>query len=386
MNRENPLKKLQELGQSVWLDFIRRPLLESGEFGRLIHEDGLSGVTSNPTIFEKAIGGSGDYDTTIEALAHQDKSSEQIFQALEVEDIQHAADLLRPVYDRLEGRDGYASIEVSPRLARDTAGTIAEATRLWDATARPNIFVKVPATREGLPAIRQLISEGINVNVTLLFGLSRYYEVAQACLEGQEALAQREHSLERVASVASFFLSRIDVLIDPQLEEFIRDGGKQGDLAGQLRGKAAVASAKVAYQVYKEVFGAPRFRALAERGARPQRLLWASTSTKTPGASDVKYVDSIIAPETINTMPLETLNAYRDHGQPEVRILDGVSESYWVLERLGYLGLEVDILTQQLEDEGIAHFARDYDKLLDAIEKKRQAALEGHPLPQRRAA
>jgi transaldolase len=380
MNQANPLLKLKSLGQSIWIDLISRAMLDKGELARLIKEDGVTGVTSNPTIFEKAIDQSADYDASIEALAREGKSSEAIFWTLAVEDIQRAADLLRPIYDQTGGRDGFASIEVSPNLARDAELTSAEAARLWDAVGRPNVFVKVPATREGLEAISRLTAEGINVNVTLLFGLSRYYEVCKAYIDGLEALAAREHSMEQVASVASFFLSRIDTLIDPMLDEFAKAGGKQGELARGLRGKAAIASARVAYQVFKETFGSQHFKWLAGQGARPQRLLWASTSAKDPAFSAVKYIDPIIAAGTVNTMPLETIEAYRQQGQPLVRIEEELSESYWVLERLGDLGIELDVITQRLENEGIARFSRDYDRLIEAIERKRQAALGGKPM------
>lgn len=380
----NPLTQLKGLGQSVWLDFISHELLDSGELQRLIDENGVSGLTSNPSIFEKAIDQSDDYDGAIETLAREGKNKVEIFETIEVEEIRRAADLLRPVFDREAGRDGFVSIEVSPRLAHDAEATIAEAQRLWDAVARPNIFVKVPGTTAGLAAIRRLIGEGINVNVTLLFGLSRYFEVSQAYIDGLEALAARERSPEDVRSVASFFLSRIDTLIDPMLESFIQGGGKQAELAAKLRGQAGIASARVAYQVYKEVCAGSRFRALASLGAQPQRLLWASTSTKDPNYNDVKYIDAIIAPETINTMTMDTLDAYRDHGQPDVRILDGISEAYWVLERLGHLGIELNSMARRLESEGVDRFARDFDKLLSAIERKRMAVVEGHE--ERRAA
>lgn len=381
----NPLTQLKALGQSVWLDLISRELLDSGELNRLITDGGISGVTSNPSIFEKAIAQSDDYDASIDTLARDGKTSADIFEALAIEDIQRAADQLRPTFDREAGRDGFVSIEVSPRLARDTEATIAEAQRLWNAVGRPNIFVKVPGTQAGLGAIRRLIGEGINVNITLLFGLSRYFEVAQAYMDGLEMLAARERSLGDVRSVASFFLSRIDTMIDPMLESFIQAGGKQGELAARLHGQASIASARVAYQVYKELFVGTRFRALADLGAQPQHLLWASTGTKNPAYSDVKYVDEIIAPETINTMTMETIEAYRDHGQPAVRILDGISEAYWVLERLKYLGIELSAVTQRLESEGIERFAKDYDKIMEAIERKRAAIAEGSQVERRAA-
>ena len=276
----NPLLVLESLGQSVWLDYLGRGAIVSGQLQRLIEQDGVSGVTSNPSIFEKAIGESHDYDTAIAALARANKSVDEIYQALTVEDIQRAADLFRPTYDRTQGGDGYVSLEVSPHLARDTQGTVAEARRLWGAVNRPNIFIKVPATREGLPAIEQLISARINVNITLLFGLPRYRQVAEAYLAGLESLVARGEPLPPVRSVASFFLSRIDVLVDPLLEKVRAAGGTQAERAAKLHGQIAIASAKVARCIYEEIFASERFRNLASLGAHTQRLLWASTSTK----------------------------------------------------------------------------------------------------------
>ena len=280
--KENPLKALADFGQSVWLDFIRRKTITSGQLKQYVEEDGLRGVTSNPSIFEKAIAESHDYDQDIESMAREGKTIEEMYQNLTVTDIQHAADVFRPLYDRLDGADGFVSLEVSPHLAQDTEKTLVEARRLWAAVNRPNIFIKVPGTVEGLPAMRQLISEGINVNVTLLFGLPRYRKVAEAYIAGLEARAAQNQPLGRIASVASFFLSRIDALVDPILEKKIKDGGEAADLAKSLHGQTAIASAKMAYQIYKEMFGSERWRKLTDRGARPQRLLWASTSTKSP--------------------------------------------------------------------------------------------------------
>jgi transaldolase len=290
--KANPLLKLKAYGQSIWLDYIRRHMIDSGELQRLIDEDGLRGVTSNPSIFEKAIAGSHDYEGAIRAMALEGKTVKEMYWALTIEDIRRTADLFRPLYDESEGRHGFVSLEVNPHLARDTEGTIAEARRLWSTLDRPNVFIKVPATLEGLPAIEQLISEGININVTLLFGLPRYREVAGAYISGLEKRLAEGQEIERVASVASFFLSRIDVLVDPKLEKLT---------PSNLRGKVAIASAKVAYQMYKRIFGSQRFRKLADRGARAQRVLWASTSTKNPEYSDIKYVEPLIGPETINT-------------------------------------------------------------------------------------
>jgi transaldolase len=278
---KNPLHELESLGQSIWIDFISRGMIGSGQLRRLIEEDGVSGVTSNPSIFEKAIAGSHDYDRDIEELALRGRGAEEIYEALTVRDVQMAADLLRPHYDRLQGRDGFVSLEVSPLLAHDAERTVEEARRLWRAIDRPNAFIKVPATREGLEAIRRLIGEGINVNVTLLFGLPRYREVAEAYLVGLEQLAARGMPLERTASVASFFLSRIDVLLDPILEGKARAGGPEAETASGLLGQLAVASAKVAYRMYGSIFATERFRRLTERGARPQRLLWPARAPRT---------------------------------------------------------------------------------------------------------
>jgi transaldolase/glucose-6-phosphate isomerase len=377
---ENPLLKLKSLGQSVWLDYIRRQMLTSGELARLINEDGLGGVTSNPAIFDQAIAGSHDYDADIQALALAGKSPGEIYEALTVADVQQAADVFRPLYEGLQGQDGFVSLEVTPHLAHDTAGTIAAARRLWGRLSRPNVFIKVPATLAGLPAIKQLISEGINVNVTLLFALPRYRQMAEAYIDGLEDRAGKGLPLAGVASVASFFLSRIDVLVDPLLEQVAAAGGPQARAAAALQGEVAMACAKVAYQTFREIFGSVRFRRLVGRGAFPQRLLWASTGTKNPRYPDVKYVEPLIGPGTINTMPLETLNAYRDHGDPQSRLEEDLDRAASVLQRLPELGLDLRRLTQQLEDEGVEKFIRPYDSLMATLEDKRQAALR-EPVP-----
>jgi transaldolase len=371
---KNPLLNLEEYGQSVWLDYIRRQMITSGELRRLIEEDGLKGVTSNPAIFEKAIAGSDDYDEAIKALAQQNKSVEDIYQALTVEDIQGAADVFAQVYGKLDGKDGYISLEVNPHLARDTSGTVAEARHLWKTAGRPNVLIKVPGTPEGLPAVTQLISEGINVNVTLLFGLPRYEEVAEAYIAGLEARAAKGGDLKGVASVASFFLSRIDVLVDPMLERIMATGGDRATAAKNVRGEVAIASAKTAYQIYKRIFGSERFQALSAKGARPQRVLWASTSTKNPDYSDVKYVDALIGPRTVNTVPMETLDAYRDHGDPAPRLTREVAQAREVLETLEQVGIDIDAVTQQLEDEGVDKFAASYDQVIEALGKKQPVA------------
>lgn len=373
---ENPLLNIQAFGQSVWLDLIRRGMLSSGELRQLTEEDGLRGVTSNPTIFEKAIAGSHDYDHAIRALALEGNSVEEIYQALTVEDVQCTADLFRSIYDQAEGRDGFVSLEVDPHLADDTAGTIAEARRLWATLHRPNALIKVPGTREGLPAIQQLTCEGINVNVTLLFSLDRYRETAEAYIAGLEARAALGKPLERAASVASFFLSRIDVLVDSLLEKVMQAEDAKAKIAASLRGQVAIASAKVAYQMYKEIFASERFRKLAAQGARSQRPLWASTSTKNPAYSDVKYVEPLIGPETVNTMPLETLNAYRDHGNPAPRLEDAVQEAHRILARLSEAGIDLEAVTRQLEEEGVHKFIVPFDRLMITLEEKRAAVLE----------
>ena len=376
---ENSLVKLHGFGQSIWLDYLRRGLLTSGELQQLIDEDGLRGMTSNPSIFEKAIAGSHDYDEAIAVLALEGKPVDDIYQSLTIEDVQRAADIFRPLYDREEGRDGFVSLEVSPHLAHDTKGTVAEARRLWQALNRPNVMIKVPATLEGLPAIEQLIGEGINVNVTLLFGLPRYRKVAEAYIAGLEKRVARGAPVGRIASVASFFLSRIDVLVDPMLEKRMRGDGPQAELAAELHGQVAIASAKVAYQIYRDIFEGASFQRLAAQGARVQRLLWASTSTKNPSYSDVKYVDALIGPQTVNTVPQETLNAYRDHGKPAARLELGLDEANEVLERLPDLDIDLDEVTQQLEDEGVEKFNKPFDRLMNTLQEEREAALQQSP-------
>jgi transaldolase len=366
----NPLKELGTFGQSLWLDYIRRDLIASGKLRRLIEEDGIRGMTSNPSIFEKAIADSHDYDEDIRAIAFSGKGAETIYETLSQQDVQKAADEFRPLYDRTDGKDGYVSLEVNPHLAHDTKGTIEEARRLWAALGRPNVLIKVPATANGLPAIQQLIGEGISVNVTLLFGLPRYRQVAEAYIAGLEARAAQGQPLKHLASVASFFVSRIDALVDPLLEKLIAPGCKESDLARKAHGQIAIASAKMAYQIYKEIFAGDRFTKLAAKGAQVQRLLWASTSTKNPDYSDVKYVEALIGPDTVDTAPLETLNAYRDHGEPKARLEQDVKEARWVLDRLPELGISIDNVTRQLEDEGVEKFIKPFDKLMETVAQR----------------
>jgi transaldolase len=369
----NPLRRLEAFGQSIWSDFISRAIIDSGELLRMIQTDGVGGVTSNPSIFEKAIAESHDYDAEIRTLAEQGKNVEEIYRILTVNDIQRAADILKPTYDRLQGADGYVSLEVSPKLANDTEATIDEARILWKAANRPNVMIKVPGTEAGLPAIRQLIGEGININVTLLFGLPRYRQVIEAYLDGLETRMARREQATSVASVASFFLSRIDVLTDPLMEKRALSNASDADLAKSLVGTVAIASAKTAYQIYREAFDSGRFRKLADFGARTQRLLWASTSTKNPKYSDVKYVEPLIGADTVNTLPAETLNAYRDHGNPAMTLTENVSEALSTLGRLKQVGIDLDTVTQQLEKQGVDKFVKAYDLLLESVKQKASA-------------
>lgn len=367
----NALRRLQGLGQSIWLDYIHRDLIVSGRLRRLIEEDALSGMTSNPSIFEKAIAEGSSYDEQILGLSSEGAAdARRIYDELSRHDVAAAADEFRSVYEATRGDDGYVSLEVDPHLADDTAGSIAEARRLWNALQRPNVMIKIPATLAGLPVIRQLICEGINVNVTLLFSLPRYREVIGAYLDGIQARAAASLPIAPVCSVASFFVSRIDSLIDPKLDRLIAAGGERAEQAKAARGRAGIASARLACQMHAHVFAHERFKALHARGARPQRLLWASTSSKDPSFSDVKYVEALIGPGTIDTMPLETLEAYRDHGEPQVRLGNDLAEARWVLETLPALGVDVDAATTQLEREGVQKFVAPFDKLLRSINSK----------------
>lgn len=366
----NPLVGVQRLGQSIWLDHLSRRLITSGELQRLIERDGLRGVTSNPKIFADAITGSTDYDADIRELAQAGASPSAVYEALALADIQAAADILRPVYDELDGRDGYVSLEVNPHLAHDTAGTVEEARRLWKTVNRPNLFIKIPATRAGVPAIEQCLVEGININVTLLFSLDRYREIAETYVYALQRRHDAGYSVALVESVASFFLSRVDVLVDKQLEEIAAKGGATAARARSLMGKAAIASAKLAYQIYKDVFGDADFQALAVVGTRTQRVLWASTGTKNPDYSDIKYVEPLIGPDTVNTLPLETLEAYRDHGKPASRLEEDLDDARETLSALAQIGIDMSAVAEQLEAEGIEKFAKPFDALLTSIEQK----------------
>ena len=354
------MQALLDLGQSVWLDYLRRGMLSSGELQRLI-DDGLRGMTSNPTIFEHAIGGSTDYDEALSQVAASPRTDREIFDLLAVEDVRTAADAFRPSYEASNGADGFVSLEVSPTLARDTAGTVAEARRLWAAVARPNVMIKVPGTREGWPAIERLLTEGINVNITLLFSLEHYRKVAEAYLQALEARRNARQVIDRIASVASFFVSRVDTEVDRRLAASV-----------PLRGKVAIANAQLAYAWFRELLDGERWRALATAGAKPQRLLWASTGTKDPAYSDVVYVDSLIGADTINTLPPQTLQLFEDHGTVRETLPGDLAEAQRVMDRLSAM-VDFDDVTRVLEQEGIEKFAQSFEKLLGVIAAKRKA-------------
>ena len=369
-SQENPLKALNTLGQSVWLDYIRRSLITSGELARLIEADGLRGVTSNPSIFEKAIAGSTDYVQALGELSkRKDLDAKGVYEQIAIRDIQDAADILRVVYDQTAGRDGYVSLEVSPYLAHKTQETIEEARRLWKAVARPNLMVKVPGTPEGIPAIRQLISEGININITLLFAQEVYERVAEAYISGLEELAKRGGDVKSIGSVASFFVSRIDTMIDGDLETRSKSAKTPAEQAAlrSIEGKVAIANAKLTYERYKELFSGPRWAALANRGARTQRLLWASTSTKNPVYSDILYVADLIGPDTVNTIPPATYDAFRDHGRPQLTLEEDIPAARDTMQALERAGISMKQVTDKLTEDGVKQFAEAFDKLLAAV-------------------
>jgi transaldolase / glucose-6-phosphate isomerase len=371
----NAVAALRQHGQSVWLDFIRRSLISGGELAHLVSEDGLGGVTSNPAIFQKVIDGSNDYASAIEEIVAGEPglAAKDVYERLAVKDIQDAADVLRPVYDRTSTRDGYVSLEVSPELARDTEGTLLEARRLWKQVARPNVMIKVPATPEGIPAIRTLIAEGINVNVTLLFARAAYEAVAQAFLEGLEARAGKGQPLASVASVASFFVSRIDSAVDALIEEKVKAGGDAARLEALL-GKVAIANAKLAYQSYKKIFAGPRWAALQQKGAQTQRVLWASTGTKNPHYRDVLYVEELVGPDTVDTVPPETLAAFRDHGRVRNSLEEDVAGAEKVLADLEAAGIPLARVTEDLLADGLKKFVEPFTKLLQAVERRSREA------------
>jgi transaldolase/glucose-6-phosphate isomerase len=375
---QNPLTELTKFGQSVWLDYIRRDLFASGELKRLIDEDGLRGMTSNPSIFEKAIAGSNLYTKTLEELEkRKDLDAKGRYEQLAIKDIQDAADFLKPVYQQTKKRDGYVSLEVSPYLAHKTQETLDEARRLWKSVGRENLMIKVPGTPEGIPAFQQLISEGINVNVTLLFAFDVYVRVAEAYIAGLETFAKGGGDVSRMASVASFFISRIDTLVDGEIDAKLKTATNPADQAKlrSLHGKVAIANGKLTYQRYKQIFSGPRWDALASRGAQTQRVLWASTSTKNPAYSDVYYVEELIGPDTVDTIPPATLEAFRDHGKPRASLEENVPAAQETMQGLEKAGISMKAATDKLTDDGVKQFSDAFDKLLDAV--KQHAAKAG---------
>ncbi len=368
----NRLQDIHKAGQSLWLDFITRKFMADGKLAKLIADDGLTGVTSNPTIFQKAFSGGQEYDEAISRLLREGKNSAQIFDALSIEDIQRACDQFRAVYDRTQGADGFVSLEVNPHLARDTKGTLEEVRRLFGAVHRPNVMIKIPGTKEGLPAVEQALGEGININITLIFSLERYQEVMDAWLAGLERLAAKaEKRLSSVSSVASFFVSRVDTLVDGLLEKQKPAGYES------LMGKAAIANARLAYGMFMKMKGSRRYQALAAQGARVQRPLWASTSTKNPKYRDVIYVEELIGAETVNTLPLATIDAARDHAQVRSALPGDTAAAQKVIKDLAKAGISMDHVTLKLEEDGLKLFADSYDDLIKSLEQKREALKAG---------
>jgi len=375
----NPLLQLKDYGQSVWYDNIDRAQLVSGQFKQMLEEDGLQGVTANPTIFQKSISAGHAYDEQMQQLISQGKSTNEIYEDLVIKDIQTVADLLRPIYDSTEGKDGYVSLEVSPELANDTDGTIAEAARFWQLVKRPNLMIKIPATPAGIPAIRKTLSNGINVNVTLIFSIESYRAVTEAYIQALEERKAAGKDVKHIASVASFFVSRVDVLVDPLLDKKIQatsDPAEQQKLKA-LQGKAAIANARLVYQDFEKIFGSPRFEDLKEAGARVQRPLWASTSTKNPTYRDVLYAEELIGPETVDTMPLETVRNFADHGRVRNSIGDDLDGARNTLDELEQIGIHYAQVTQQLLDEGVQKFADSFHQLFAGIDSKKNAIKEG---------
>ena len=372
----NPMVALGKAGQSPWLDYIERGLIASGGLARLVSEDGIRGVTSNPTIFEKAISGGHEYDAQIRSLAAAGAGVLDAYAAVAAEDIRGAADVLRPLYDFTGGADGYVSLEVEPALAYDTGKTVARAEELFRLVGRPNVFIKVPGTVEGLPAVEELIARGVPVNVTLIFSVKRYVEVAQAYLRGLERRAASGGELRRLASVASFFVSRVDTAVDKKLDEIIPlwPGSPKAETAISLKGKVAVANARLAYARFREILSSARWKTLAAKGANVQRPLWASTGTKNPKYSDVKYVEELIGPDTVNTMPPQTIDAFRDHGRVADALTGMEAEADAVLDDLGLLDIGIEEVCETLTREGVKSFADSFDKLLAAVERRLSGA------------
>ena len=373
--KNQTLVKIHELGQSIWLDYLSRKITSSGELEKMITEGGIRGLTSNPAIFQKAISEADYYDEAIEELANQGLESKEIYERLAVKDIQDAADIFRPIYDTSGGEDGFVSLEVQPSLVYDAEGTIEEARRLWKAVSRPNVMIKVPGTKEGIPAIKQLLSEGISINVTLLFSVDLYEKVAEAYLEGLQQRADKGEPIREVVSVASFFLSRIDVMVDPMLEEAMKNQPDHADKAKMALGQVAIANAKKAYQVFEKVFSSEKYQKLAQQGARKQRVLWASTGNKNPDYEELRYIYPLIGPDTVNTLPTETLELLQKEGEEPTRatIKDDYDKADQVLSAIKDLGIDIEKVTKDLEEEAVDKFEKPFDKLIDSIEEQRKA-------------
>jgi transaldolase len=376
----NPLLQLKALGQSVWLDDIDRSELLSGLYQRLIDEDGITGATGNPTIFEQSMSNDTTYDEQMRLLIAEGKDAKKIYEALAMTDERMVADMLRPIYDRTDGQDGFVSIEVSPYLAHDTEATLAEVRRFWITIDRPNLMVKIPSTPAGVPAIRQALAEGININITLIFSIENYRQVVEAYLSALEERVAAGKDISRIASVASFFVSRVDVLVDKLLEDKIKatsDRARQQQLQA-LQGKIAIANARLVYQEFKRLLGGPRVEALQQRGARVQRPLWASTSTKNPSYRDVLYAEELIGPDTVDTMPLKTIESFRDHGRVRLSIEENLPQAKADLAALEEAGIHYDQFTRQLQDEGVQKFVDSFHKLFQCIENKKKILARSH--------
>jgi transaldolase/glucose-6-phosphate isomerase len=375
--KSNPLLELQKYGQSFWIDYISRHLLSTGELARLIEQDGLRGVTSNPTIFAQAISRSHDYDEEMAREAREGKEASAVYEALVTKDVRLGCDILRPVYESSGARDGFVSLEVNPNLAHDTEGTIIEAMRLFALVSRPNLMIKVPATKEGVPAVERLIAAGININITLMFSLEHYEPVADAYMRGLERRVRAGRQVGRVASVASLFVSRVDKKVDELLDARIRTSPDEAEREAlrSLLGRAAIANAKVMYRKFKALFGVhDRWRRLSlDNGSRVQRLLWASTSAKNPAYPDTYYVEALIGPDTVDTMPPQTIDAFRDHGRVAPTLEEGLDDALETLDRLTSAGIDLRRVTEELQEEGVASFAKSFDELMAALGEKREA-------------
>ena len=370
----NPLLQLKTLGQSVWYDTVDRAQLDNGLFKRMLDEDGVAGVTSNPTIFQKSISHGDAYDEQITQLVREKKSTSEIYEALVIRDIRTVADMLLPIYEKANRQDGFVSLEVSPDLAHDSEATLDEARRFWKLVDRPNLMIKIPATPEGLPVVRQTLTEGMNINITLIFSIEDYRKVAEAYISALEERNAEGKDISHIASVASFFVSRVDTLVDQLLENKIKasnDSTEQQKLKS-LEGKAAIANARLVYQDFKHIFHSPRFETLKHSGAHVQRPLWASTSTKNPAYRDVLYAEELVGPDTVDTMPLETIENFRDHGKVRLSVEDDIQQARDEFAELEKVGIHYDQVTQQLQDEGVQKFADSFHELFKGIESKKQ--------------